>query len=1823
MQSEHVRETSVVQDVVVEEASLMEVLQSREAAVDMHTLLNANDVIATAKALEEGDDGADEPAQNSKELQVEFFVKMLLKDSSAVTSLTKSNEELNGSCHMPKYSQQELVKGICKLVQSDESGRSPHSKESLAGLSNGLAEAVAAGIAEGVAEGIAESLVETITNNTGGALVQSITLERGDLTGKAGVINIVKTVAEVIAEGVAYEVAQGLADGLAEAAAIAEQTAVVENQELDNSLNAVGEDADGVLCDCGKVTVVRVMGKKSPNRGLRYLMCAAQEPSFFKYKCKRKVSDAQNCRFFQWVDAPRHVKVDGNEERQKIHQRDLILQQEGISFYSTRSAAKRGHVNTVETSIPPTLEAHDVSVSPLPLKGPKASQALLGMPEADLEKTNKQTGREKANADLNQKISLVSSTSPTGISGHHTRAIAKRVAPIYNVVEALSGSEQQDLHNTRPAAKLAAPVSADGQEAVSLSAKAFDDMPVMSIGNSIAYPPSTHTEKKFGHQISRTEAIEMDHKGRVSIGGQAGDSSSSGALVGDSHHATRSLDTTDCHSTRSVVKKGMVGMAMEQGVFPAGTQHPVLGKQATNSLEGPPGVLPEKLGQVRKRRSFRAEVHRNTAFSLGGIDVKRSPVVGSSGKKDQYYTRRSSTGQDKSTAENNQNVSGLQDDGHMMAKARAKRMEIEDQSQILWRSATGDLPTRTRHTQNLVSHIDDEYTKVEFGRRKHSQSQHHQQRELPLSEVYGTAEPLLSTKMFSQNAALQRFSPPSMFIQHDNIGDDCSRASGKKRKQSQEYLLVDDFSPDVDSSMLCTTKKGKSTTELKEYSVASGEISFPSTNGHSGTETRIKVQCALKLPADEYLGPDDPWSLDGPWVEKKVVKAPGQSGIIPEICIVSEPYKDAEEKENVLDQTPELPETLPASVSQAKEEEEEKEEEKEVHRQPTEISETSSILDSRKQVNEVLARAQMEDMVQEVLDAAIPANGNDTHIECPHKRQDCSKFENDKLVKEVETSCVMKDTGHASSELPELAVDDCGVNIVDTPAVAEVHTEDNLEALTEGQCSSNSVWTAKKLTVREDASLVGGSVEDPIRNHSCGLHELRTDELGTEDIEMAENVTDPACDEMVVGGENDGSVLPVMVSEAPPDTKKSVIEADLTTASTVMHGQTMVERIENSMVTGRTELGTVVCGPAAGLDANCPTGNVNSGNTLIVETVTCLASVRTDDVAAVEVGKLFMDMNVTAEEKRNEATSMVELSEVTLTHGKTGLSDLVSDHPLVPMDAAPTIAHRIKYPIAVSQGAADKECELTGSEQELAAPGKVHQDVASIRTPAAGETAGLVSSVWRLSSGTKTRSVGSIGELAVPVKRPRSVTAVRKYGHSAVESEGNSKPSTEAQWVHVPLDWKIEKSVVKAKHQIVPGATVAPNRTCLHVLQPVDGIDGGTGNQSKAVHGQDEHVTSKGCSSRHSTDIFSREEEHAGKGSDLEETAIALKMKSHGEVVKNIGTADKKDCLQADLEIEQAQDVSGDVFLKVTAEVVTGVKKGADVTDAMEEVVVMDSKVVDGAEVQAELNLEAGTGKVNMNNSPSESLCKIAATKVSQCSRPMVKKLVVTEQLAHQIGNGCEEHMSGTANDAISPGKMEFTAGECELSQTMKVVDDSPPAEDMGKHEHWTHVEKAKKTNDRAEASEPTAEAVKEADYRNVHQDGNGVQLERFATNLEQGSVKFETMNLKQKDQSKIQSEAEFAEEEEVGVPHCDCKLIRRLAVMKTVTRNGDANLGLRYWGCSNYQVTFVKKRKQPNEIEEESCKFFRWFDTPQVTAMEKKERRKEHYRQVELQRLL
>lgn len=72
---------------------------------------------------------------------------------------------------------------------------------------------------------------------------------------------------------------------------------------------------------------------------------------------------------------------------------------------------------------------------------------------------------------------------------------------------------------------------------------------------------------------------------------------------------------------------------------------------------------------------------------------------------------------------------------------------------------------------------------------------------------------------------------------------------------------------------------------------------------------------------------------------------------------------------------------------------------------------------------------------------------------------------------------------------------------------------------------------------------------------------------------------------------------------------------------------------------------------------------------------------------------------------------------------------------------------------------------------------------------AASENAGFVNSVWRLASGKKTRSIGSIGAPAVTSKRSRSVVPSQKGG-----PKGDPKHQAEIQWVDVPLDWRNEKS---------------------------------------------------------------------------------------------------------------------------------------------------------------------------------------------------------------------------------------------------------------------------------------------------------------------------------------------------------------------------------------------------------------------------------------------
>lgn len=76
---------------------------------------------------------------------------------------------------------------------------------------------------------------------------------------------------------------------------------------------------------------------------------------------------------------------------------------------------------------------------------------------------------------------------------------------------------------------------------------------------------------------------------------------------------------------------------------------------------------------------------------------------------------------------------------------------------------------------------------------------------------------------------------------------------------------------------------------------------------------------------------------------------------------------------------------------------------------------------------------------------------------------------------------------------------------------------------------------------------------------------------------------------------------------------------------------------------------------------------------------------------------------------------------------------------------------------------------------------------------AASENAGFVNSVWRLASGKKTRSIGSIGAPALTSKRSRSVVPSQKGG-----PKGDPKHQVEILWVDVPLDWRNEKSTGRA-----------------------------------------------------------------------------------------------------------------------------------------------------------------------------------------------------------------------------------------------------------------------------------------------------------------------------------------------------------------------------------------------------------------------------------------
>ncbi|KAH7429016.1 hypothetical protein KP509_09G027300 [Ceratopteris richardii] len=83
---------------------------------------------------------------------------------------------------------------------------------------------------------------------------------------------------------------------------------------------------------------------------------------------------------------------------------------------------------------------------------------------------------------------------------------------------------------------------------------------------------------------------------------------------------------------------------------------------------------------------------------------------------------------------------------------------------------------------------------------------------------------------------------------------------------------------------------------------------------------------------------------------------------------------------------------------------------------------------------------------------------------------------------------------------------------------------------------------------------------------------------------------------------------------------------------------------------------------------------------------------------------------------------------------------------------------------------------------------------------------------------------------------------------------------------------------------------------------------------------------------------------------------------------------------------------------------------------------------------------------------------------------------------------------------------------------------------------------------------------------------------------------------------------------EDLEVPSCLCG---RAAELKTVSRG--PNKGLRFWVCWNSRPFYVKKKTNG----EESCKFFRWVDTPcersDALKNAEKQRKRENRKRKEL----
>ncbi|KAL3689808.1 hypothetical protein R1sor_016117 [Riccia sorocarpa] len=99
-----------------------------------------------------------------------------------------------------------------------------------------------------------------------------------------------------------------------------------------------------LMCNCGKPAVLKTVGYKSRNRGLRYYSCENYKPTFFTKKRNRKheFQNLLSCRFFQWLDTPRMTVEDKTDIklRKKRQLEHILATKAATTYYSSPSSSK-------------------------------------------------------------------------------------------------------------------------------------------------------------------------------------------------------------------------------------------------------------------------------------------------------------------------------------------------------------------------------------------------------------------------------------------------------------------------------------------------------------------------------------------------------------------------------------------------------------------------------------------------------------------------------------------------------------------------------------------------------------------------------------------------------------------------------------------------------------------------------------------------------------------------------------------------------------------------------------------------------------------------------------------------------------------------------------------------------------------------------------------------------------------------------------------------------------------------------------------------------------------------------------------------------------------------------------------------------------------------------------------------------------------------------------------------------------------------------------------------------------------------------------------